>query len=202
MKSKSLSFLIYSSTFLETLLPSLSSEGICLPCASTLCICVFFRPLWFLTLHPLWLPTVVPSTVSQGGTRSVSDGCWLMKGNENSSWSNDFWTLFVRLQMRIQETMSSTVPWCLSEDLTNWIHTIYGCCHSQGSLLRGCRAEPFPNPRRPARGANEDEANSLLLSLLRSGLRCAPSNSNHFWKFTQSWQHSVLSAESKASLLF
>ena len=46
------------------------------------------------------------------------------------------------------------------------------------------------------------EANSLLLSLLRSGLRCAPSNSNHFWKFTQSWQHTTVSAESKASLLF
>lgn len=161
MKSKSLSFLTYSSACLETLLPSLSSKRICLPRASTLCICVFSQPLGFSALHPLWLPTVVPSTVPQGGTRSVSDGCWLTKGNENSSWSNDFWTLFVRLQMRIQETMSSTVPWCLSEDLANRIHTIYGCCHSQGSLLWGCRAETFPGPGRPATGANEDGSQQL-----------------------------------------
>lgn len=160
MKSKSL-FSNLQLNISRNTLPSLSSERIYLPRASTLCICVFFQPLWFPTLHPLWLPTVAPSTMSQGGTRSVSDGCWLMKGNENSSWSNDFWTLFVRLQMRIQETMSSTVPWCLSEGLANWIHTIYRCCHSQGSLLRGCGAEPFPDPGRPSTGTHEDGSRQL-----------------------------------------
>ena len=200
MKSKSLSFLIYSSTFLETLLPSLSSEGICLPCASTLCICVFFRPLWFLTLHPLWLPTVVPSTVSQGGTRSVSDGCWLMKGNENSSWSNDFWTLFVRLQMRIQETMSSTVPWCLSEDLIE-ITPYMGaaiprgaCSEAAGLSLSQTLGDPQEEQMKMKPTASffpfwDPDYDVHLLTVTIS-------------ENSQSWQHSVLSAESKASLLF
>lgn len=97
----------HTSTFIEKPHPLLLLERFaCHTLLHYVSIYSVLVTLVFCTASPLHPPTRYPA---QHPSRHSINKCLLltrMKGNENSLRSNDFWTLFLSLQMRIQEAMS------------------------------------------------------------------------------------------------
>lgn len=186
MKSKSL-FSNLQLNISRNTLPLLSSERICLPRASTLRICVFFQPLWFPTLHPLWLPTWHPAPCPKEALDqwvTAVDWWRVMKTLHGlMTFERYLWDCKWEFKKPCppRSPGASQRAWLIES--TPYIGAAIprvACSEAAGLSLSQTLGDPQQEHMKMA-------ADSFLLSLLRSGLWCVPSNSNHFWKFTQSW---------------
>lgn len=161
-------------------------------CLYIMYLYIFFQPLWFSALHPLWFTPMV----LQGGTRSMSDGCWLeWRVMKTLSGLMTFEHYLRGCKWEFKKSCPQRYP---SASQRIWLiefKPYVGAALPRATCSEAVGMRFFQILGAPQEEQVNLEGNSFLLSLQRFGLCCASSNGNHSWKFTELITRGAVSKE-------